>query len=177
MAKPLSGSNANCAEADASAQSALVVVAPRSASAGRSQPRAVVGGRVHTRPVTNPTGNCALENLPAFEELYAAIEQMSLEAGAAGDSVTETGSLETAAPSVDVARERIARAATTMREGLLPPDAASARHLTAMLDALDEFGAADLFGEWVQAWVRAMERRDAFTEAFVIANGQRPATS
>jgi len=89
--------------------------------------------------VTNPTGNWALENLPAFEELYAAIEQMSLEAGAAGDSVQETGGLEVAAPSVDIARERVAHAAATVRECPPPPDADSARHLAAALDALHEF--------------------------------------
>lgn len=61
--------------------------------------------------MTNPTGNWALDNLPAFEELYAAIEQMPLEAGAAGDSVKESGSLEATAPSVDIARERVAHAA------------------------------------------------------------------
>lgn len=123
--------------------------------------------------MTNPTGNWALENLPAFEELFIAIEQLSLEAGAAGDSVLETGSLKTAAPSVDIARERVARAAAVVRQGPLPPDAASARHLTAMLDALDEFRSAEDFHEWVRSWTRAMEYRGAFTEAFALANGQR----
>jgi hypothetical protein len=150
---------------------------PRYALTGNSNPRRLSGVTSILGLVTNPTGNWALENLPAFEELYAAIEQMSLEAGAAGDSVTETGNLEAAAPSIDGARERVARAAAIVREGPVPPDAASAQHLTAMLDALDEFRTAELFDEWVQAWVRAMERRDAFTEAFAIANGQRPATS
>lgn len=124
--------------------------------------------------VTNPTGNWALENLPAFEDLYGAIEQLSLEAGAAGDSVLATGSLKTAAPAVDIARERVARAAAVVREGPLPPDAESARHLSAMLDALDEFWTTGDFNEWVQSWTRAMEHRDAFTEAFAIANGQKP---
>jgi len=127
--------------------------------------------------VTNPTGNWALENLPALEELYEAIDQMSLEAGAAGDSVKETGSLEEAAPSVDIARERVARAAATVRGCPPPPDAQSARHLAAALEALDEFGTAERFDDWVQAWRRAMENRDAFTRAFAIANGQRPAGS
>jgi hypothetical protein len=127
--------------------------------------------------VTNPTGKWALENLPAFEELYAAIEQLPLEAGAAGDCVTGAGNLEAAAHSVDVAREQVDRAAAIVLEGPLAPDAASAQHLTAMLDALDEFRTADLFDEWVQAWVSGMERRDTFTEALAIANGQRPATS
>lgn len=108
--------------------------------------------------MTNPTGNWALENLPAFEELYAAIEQMSLEAGAAGDSVKETGSLEEAAPSVDIARERVAHAAATVRECPPPPDAESARHLAA-LDALDEFRTAERLEDWVQAWTRATEYR------------------
>ncbi len=123
--------------------------------------------------MTNPTGNWALENLPAFKELFGAIEQLSLQAGAAGDSVLETGSLQAAAPSVDIARERVARTAAVVRQGPLPPDAASARHLTAMLDALNEFRTADEFNGWVRSWTRAMEHRDAFTEAFAIANGQR----
>ncbi len=117
--------------------------------------------------------------MPAFEELYAAIEQMSLEAGAAGDSVQETGGLEVAAPSVDIARERVAHAAATVRECPPPPDADSARHLAAALDALDEFRMAERVDDWVQSWTRAraMEHRDAFTQAFAIANGQRPAAS
>ncbi len=131
----------------------------------------------HTGSVTNPTGNWALENMPAFEELYAAIEQMSLEAGAAGDSVQETGGLEVAAPSVDSARERVAHAAATVRECPPPPDADSARNLAAALDALDEFRMAERVDDWVQSWTRAMEHRDAFTRAFAIANGQRPAGS
>jgi hypothetical protein len=61
--------------------------------------------------MTKPTGGWALETLPVFDEFYAAIEQMSLEAGAAGDCVTETGSLEAAVASVDLARERVALAA------------------------------------------------------------------
>ncbi len=44
-------------------------------------------------------------------------------------------------------------------------------------DALDEFRTAERFDDWVQAWTRATEHRDAFTRAFVIANGQRPAGS
>ena len=64
----------------------------------------------------NSTGNWALEDLPAFEELYAAIEQMSLEAGAACDSGKEIGTLVNAAPSIDIARERVARAAAVARE-------------------------------------------------------------
>lgn len=71
--------------------------------------------------VTNPTGNWALENLPAFEDLYGAIEQLSLEAGAAGDSALATGSLETAAAAVDIARERVARAAAVVRGVLSRP--------------------------------------------------------
>lgn len=102
---------------------------------------------------------------------------MSLEAGAAGDSVLATGSLETAAPAVDVARERVARAAAVVREGPLPPDVESARHLAAMLEALDVFRTAGDFNEWVQLWTRAMEHRDAFTEAFAIVNGQKPPTA
>lgn len=124
--------------------------------------------------VTNPTGNWALENLPAFEDLYGAIEQLSLEAGAAGDSALATGSLETAAAAVDIARERVARAAAVVRGGPLPPDAESARHLAAMLDALDEFRTTGDFNEWVHSWTRAMEHRDAFTAAFAVANGQQP---
>lgn len=108
-------------------------------------------------------GNWARETLPAFEELYAATEQMSLEAGAAGDSVKETGSLEEAAPSVDIARERVARAAAAVRKCPQPPDVATALQLAAMLDALDEFGAAERFDDWVQAWCRAMEYRDALS--------------
>jgi hypothetical protein len=124
--------------------------------------------------VTNPTGHWALENLPAFEELYAAIEQLSLEAGAAGDSVMETGSMKAAAPSVDIARERVARAAAKLRRCSPPPDPESARQLSAMLDALDEFRTADHLEEWVQAWARAMGYRDAFVHAFALANGQHP---
>jgi len=139
-------------------------------------PGAVVA-RPHTGSVTNPTGNWALENLPAFEELYAAMEQLSLEAGVAGDSVKETGSLEEAAPSVDIARERVAHAAVTVRECSPPPDAESARHLAAALDALDEFRTAKRFDGWVQAWTRATEHRDAFTRAFAIADGQHLAGS
>ena len=105
--------------------------------------------------------------------VHAATEQMSLEAGAAGDSVKETGSLEAAAPSVDIARERVARTAAAVRECPEPPDVASAQHLAAALDALDEFRAAERFDDWVQAWCRAMEHRDAFIRAFAIANGQR----
>lgn len=136
-----------------------------------------IGARPHTGRVMNPTGNWARENLPALEELYAAIEQMSLEAGAAGDSVKEAGNLAEAAPSVDIARERVAHAAAAVRECPPPPDAQSARHLAAALDALDEFRTADRFGDWVRAWTRAMERKDAFTRAFAIANGQQPAGS
>lgn len=66
--------------------------------------------------MTKPTRAWALETLPVFDEVYAAIEQMSLEAGAAGDCVTETGSLEAAAPSVDLARERVARAAEAVKQ-------------------------------------------------------------
>ena len=124
------------------------------------------------RSMTNSMGNWARETLPAFEELYAATEQMSLEAGAAGDSVKETGSLEEAARSVDIARERVARAAAAVRRCPQPPDFATARQLAATLDALDEFGAAERFDDWVQAWCRAMEYRDAFIRAFAIANGQ-----
>ena len=124
--------------------------------------------------MTNLTGNWARETLPVFEELYAATEQMSLEAGAAGDSVKEIGSLEDAAPSIDVARARVARAAAALRECPQPPDVASAQHLTATLDALDEFRAAERLDDWVRAWSRAMEQRDAFIRAFAIANGQRP---
>jgi len=131
----------------------------------------------HGKRVANPTGNWALENLPAFEELYAAIEQMSLEAGAAGDSVKKTGTLEEAAPSVDIARGRVARAAAAVRECPPPPDADSARHLAAALDALDEFRTAERFDDWIRAWTRAMEHNDAFARAFVIANGQQPAGS
>ena len=131
-------------------------------------------GRRNTGGVTNPTGNWALENLPAFEELFGAFEQLTLEAGAAGDSVLENGSLESAAPSVDIALGRVARAAAVIRQGPLPPDAASARHLTAMLDALDECRMADDLNGWVRSWTRAMEHRNSFTEAFAIANGQRP---
>lgn len=127
--------------------------------------------------MTNPTGNWALENLPAFEELYAAIEQMSLEAGTAGDSVMATGSLEEAAPSIDIARERVARAAAVMRDCPPPPDAASAHHLAAALDALEDFRTAGRFDDWVRAWTRAMEHRDAFSRAFAIADGQRPSDS
>jgi hypothetical protein len=124
--------------------------------------------------VTNPTGNWALENLPAFQELYAAIEQMSLEAGAAGDSVKETGTLKKAAPSVDIARERVARAAAAVRECPPPPDSVSAGHLAAALEALDEFRRAARFDDWVRAWTRAMERNDAFARAFALAYGQQP---
>lgn len=126
------------------------------------------------RSVTNSTGNWARETLPAFEELFAAIEQMSLEAGAAGDSVKETGSLEQAAPSIDVARERVASAAAAVRRCPPPPDAASAQHLAAALDALDEFRVAKRFDDWVETWRRAMEQRDAFIRAFAIADGQSP---
>jgi hypothetical protein len=133
--------------------------------------------RSHNLSVTNPTGNWALENLAAFEELFAAIEQMSLEAGAAGDSVKEFGSLGKAAPSVDIARERVARAAAAARKCPPPPDAASAWHLAAMLEALDEFRTAKRFNDWVRAWTRAMEHNDAFARAFAIANGQQPEIS
>ena len=127
--------------------------------------------------MTNPTGNWALENLSAFEELFAAIEQMSLEAGAAGDSVMDTGSLADAAPSVDIARERIARAAAAVHKCAPPPDVESAQHLAATLNALDEFRTAERYDDWLQAWSRAMESRDAFARAFAIANGQQPSDS
>jgi hypothetical protein len=142
----------------------------------RAVARAAVmsGGATILTVVKNPMGNWALENLPAFEELYGAIDQLSLEAGVAGDSVLATGSLETAAPAVDIARERVARAAAVVRQSPLPPDAESARYLAAMLDALDEFQTTGDFKEWVQSWTRAMEHRDAFTEAFAIANGEKP---
>ena len=65
--------------------------------------------------MTNHTGNWASVNLPVVEEFYAAMEQMSLGAGAAGDSVKETGNLTSAAPSIDVARARVARAAAPVR--------------------------------------------------------------
>jgi hypothetical protein len=124
--------------------------------------------------MTNPTGNWASANLPVVEEFYSAMEQMSLEAGAAGDSVKETGSLKLAAPSIDVARARVARAAAAVRECPLPPDVTSAQHLTAALDALDEFRVAERFDDWVGAWCRAMEQRNAFIRSFAIANGQHP---
>lgn len=124
--------------------------------------------------MTNSTGNWALETLPVFEELYAAMEQMSLEAGAAGDSVKETGSLADAASSVDVARARVARGAAALRECPQPPDVASAKHLAATLYSLDEFRDAERLDDWVHAWSRAMEQRNAFIRAFAIANGQRP---
>ncbi len=73
--------------------------------------------------------------------------------------------------------ERVAHAAATVRECPPPPDAESARHLAAALDALDEFRTAERFDDWVQAWTRATEHMDAFTRAFAIANGQRPAGS
>lgn len=123
--------------------------------------------------MTNPTGVWALQTLPAFEELYAAIEQLSLEAGAAGDSVMQTGTLDHAAP-IDIARERVARAAVAVRRCPPPPHAESARHLAAALDALDECQMADEFDGWVRAWTRAMEHRDAFTRAFALADGQQP---
>jgi len=123
--------------------------------------------------MTDSTGNWALENPPAFEELYAAIEQMSLEAGAASDSVKEIGTLVKAAPSIDIARERVARAAAAVRECPPPPDAESARHLAAMLDALDEFRTAGRFGDWVDAWMRVMGYSDAYARAFATANGQQ----
>lgn len=88
-----------------------------------------------------------------------------------------TGSLEEAAPSVDVARERVARAALAVRNCPPPPDAESAEHLAATLDALEEFRTAERFDDWVAAWTRAMEHRDAFTRAFAIADGQRPSGS
>ena len=122
-------------------------------------------------------GQWALENLPALEELYAGVEQMSLEAGAAGDSVKETGTLVEAAPSIDIARERVARAAAALRGCPPPPDAESARRLTAALDALDESQSAGQFADWVEAWTRAMEHRDAFIQAFAIAHGQQAAGS
>jgi len=85
-------------QAESTASAALVVLFEGRRAGKVGCPGAVVA-RPHTGSVTNPTGNWALQNLPAFEELYMAIEQMSLEAGAAGDSVKETGSLEEAAPS------------------------------------------------------------------------------
>jgi len=109
------------------------------------------------------------------------MEQVSLKAGAAGDLVIETGSLEAAARSVGSARDGVARAAATVRECLPPPDTESAGQLAAMLIALDEVRNAERFDDWVQAWVRAMEHRDAFTEAFAIAQGaeraNRPAAA
>lgn len=127
----------------------------------------------HNSNVTNQTGDWARKNLPTFEEFYAAIEQMTLEAGAAGDSVKETGSIAAAAPSVDIARERVANATLAVRACPPPPDADSAKLLARMLDALDEFRDADEFDEWVQAWTRAMDLSEAFTQAFARANGQR----
>lgn len=139
--------------------------------------RGAAGSHLHTGSVTNRMGNWALENLPALEELYGAIEQVSLEAGAAGDSVKETGSLKGAGPSVDIARERVAHAAATVGECPPPPDPSSAWHLAAALGALDEFRTAERFDDLVQAWTRAMEHRDAFDRAFAIASGQQPAGS
>ncbi|NUU06430.1 hypothetical protein [Leifsonia sp. C5G2] len=124
--------------------------------------------------MTNPTGDWARETLSAFEEFYAATEQMALEAGAAGDSVKETGSLEQAAPSIDIARERVARAAAALRQCPPPPDEASALHLSSCLDALEDFRTAERFDAWVHAWSRAMEERDEFIRAFAAADGQKP---
>jgi hypothetical protein len=39
----------------------------------------------------NPNSVWAAQDMAGFDELYAAVEQLSLEAGAAGDSVKETG--------------------------------------------------------------------------------------
>lgn len=121
---------------------------------------------------SNPTGAWALENLPAFEEYYAAIEQVSLEFGASGDSLLETGSLEASAPAVDAARERMAAAAAGVRECPLPPDPASARHLDAALTALEAFAAAETMDELISSWVRAMAEGEAYSVAFATANGQ-----
>lgn len=111
-------------------------------------------GRAHNAIVRNSTSNRALANLPAWEELYAATGHISLAAGAAGDSVKATGDLETAAPSVDIARERVARSAEAARKCQPPPDPERASPLAATLDALDEFRRAERFDDWVRAWTR-----------------------
>jgi len=151
-----------------------ILVVPGQCGAGRSQSVVV---HPHTSSVANPTSNWALENLRTFEEFYAAIEQMLLEAGAAGDSVMTTGTLEVAAPSVDIARERVARAAVAVRECPAPPDADSARHLVAALVSLDDFRTAERVDDWVRAWTSAMEHNHAFTRAVAIATGQPSAGS
>lgn len=130
--------------------------------------------RRHTDAMSNPNITWARNTLPQFEEFYAAVEQMSLEAGAAGDSVKETGSLETVAPSVDVARERVARATAGLRTCPRPPDDATAQASSAMLAALDDFANAERFDAWIAAWIKAMEDNDRFAHALAVATGQRP---
>lgn len=125
-------------------------------------------------PGINPTGAWALEHLEAFESLDSAVCQMRLEAGAAGDAIRETGSLDASAPALDAAREAVALAVDRVRECAPPPDRRSAELLAQMIEALDAFThPADCDG-WIQSWVRAMDLWVAFTRAFGIANGQWP---
>src|SRR5437763_14640957 len=106
--------------------------------------------------MTNPTGAWALENGPALAELQAAVEQLSLEAGAGGDSVLATGSIAAAAPSLDVACERVARAARQVRLFPPPPDRSSAQHLVACLAALDACAASEARDVFISHWVLEM---------------------
>lgn len=124
--------------------------------------------------MANLTQAWASRTLPVFEEFYAAIEQMALEAGAAGDSITQTGALDTAAPAVDLARERVAQAVATVRQCPPPPDPGSAHALALLLDALDDFTAAERFDKWVHTWTRAMDLSETFAAAVASATGQQP---
>jgi hypothetical protein len=119
---------------------------------------------------SNPTGGWALENLPVFEELAAAVEQLALEAGQAIGSVDDLRSLDTSADALKVARGRLAAAVAAVRDCPSPPDDASARCLQASLIAFEEFIAIDSFDEWGAGFVKAVNEYVAFTTSLAGAN-------
>jgi hypothetical protein len=87
--------------------------------------------------VSNSRRNWARENLPAFQEFAAAVQQLTLAAGHAG-SPAKIGSYASA-NAVRVARERLTTAVALVRSCPLPPDEATARCLKAALTAYEDF--------------------------------------
>jgi hypothetical protein len=118
-----------------------------------------------------PNGDWTLANLPAFEELAAAVEQLWLEVDEAGQALQETGSLHSSGEAIDVARERLACAAVLIGAGPSPPDPASAWHLDAALAAVEQFGSAARFEDRAGALIEAANEYQAFASASAIANG------
>jgi hypothetical protein len=119
--------------------------------------------------MSNPTGGWALENLPAFEELASAVEQLTLEAGQA--IAVEDPSLSISADALDVARKRLARAVALVRSCPMPPDETSARCLQSSLTAFEKLSTVDELDELGAGFGTAMDEYLAFMSALATANG------